>query len=126
MSDNRDGNAVFTAQQAEMKGFSTRNVMKDDFGMEVPVESVPLPSRGLIYPVDSSSHNRETIEIKAMTAREEDILTSRALIKKGTVITQLIKSCVVDKSINVESMISGDRNALMTAIRITGYGSDYN
>lgn len=125
MSDNRDGNAVFTAQQAEMKGFSTRNVMKDDFGMEVPVESVPLPSRGLIYPVDSSSHNRETIEIKAMTAREEDILTSRALIKKGTVITQLIKSCVVDKSINVESMISGDRNALMTAIRITGYGSDY-
>ena len=125
MSDNRDGNAVFTNQQAQMQGFTTRNVMKDDFGLEVPVESVPLPSEGKIYPQDSSSHNRETIEIKAMTAREEDILTSRALIKKGTVISALLRSCIVDKSINVDHLISGDRNALMTAIRITGYGSDY-
>ena len=123
--DNRDGNSIFTANQAQNQGFSTRNVMKDDFGMEVPVESVPLPSEGRIYPVDSSSHNRETIEIKAMTAREEDILTSRALIKKGTVISELLRSCIVDKSLNVDDLISGDRNALMTAIRITGYGSDY-
>jgi hypothetical protein len=61
-----------------------------------------------------------------MTAREEDILTSRALIKKGTVITHLLQSCLIDKSINVEEMLSGDRNAIMTALRITGYGSDYN
>ena len=125
MSDNRDGNAVFSAQQAQMQGFTTRNVMKDDFGIEVPVEAVPLPSEGKIYPADSSSHNRETIEIKAMTAKEEDILTSRALIKKGTVISALLRSCIVDKTIDVDSLISGDRNALMTAIRITGYGSDY-
>jgi hypothetical protein len=44
MSDTRDANSVFTAQHAQMKGFTTRNVMQDDFGMEVPVESVPLPS----------------------------------------------------------------------------------
>lgn len=125
MSDNRDGNAVFSAQQAQMQGFSTRNVMKDDFGMEIPVEAVPLPSKGVIYSPDSSSHNRATIDIRAMTAKEEDILTSRALIKKGTVISALLKSCIVDKSIDVEAMISGDRNALMTAIRITGYGSEY-
>ncbi len=125
MSDNRDGNSVFTAQQASAQGFSTRNVMKDDFGMEVPVESVPLPSEGKIYSSDSSSYNKETIEIRAMTAREEDILTSRALIKKGTVISELLRSCIVDKSIDVEKLISGDRNALMTAIRITGYGSEY-
>jgi hypothetical protein len=61
-----------------------------------------------------------------MTAREEDILTSRALIKKGTVITELLKSCLIDKSINVEHMLVGDRNALMTAVRITGYGSEYS
>jgi hypothetical protein len=60
-----------------------------------------------------------------MTAREEDILTSRALIKKGTVISELLRSCIVDKSIDVDKMISGDRNALMTAIRITGYGAEY-
>ena len=125
MSDNRDGNAVFTAQQAQTQGFTTRNVLQDDFNMDIPVESVPLPSQGKIYPPDSASHNRETIEIRAMTAKEEDILTSRALIKKGTVISSLLKSCIVDKSINVDSLISGDRNALMTAIRITGYGSEY-
>ena len=125
MSENRDGNAVFTASQAKGQGFSTRNVMKDDFGMEIPVESVPLPSQGKVYASDNSSHNKETIEIRAMTAREEDILTSRALIKKGTVISELLRSCIVDKSIDVDKMISGDRNALMTAIRITGYGADY-
>jgi len=125
MSESRDGNQVFTAQDAEMKGFETSNVMKDDFSMEIAVESVPLPSQGKIYPSDSASHNRETVEIKAMTAREEDILTSRAYIKKGTVISELLKSCIVDKKINVNNLISGDRNALMTAIRITGYGADY-
>ena len=93
--------------------------------MEVPVEAVPLPSQGLIYPEGTSIHQCETVEIKAMTAREEDILTSRALIKRGTVISELLRSCLIDKSIDVDSMISGDRNALMTAIRITGYGSDY-
>jgi hypothetical protein len=60
-----------------------------------------------------------------MTAREEDILTSRALIKKGTVITELLKSCLIDKSIDVQDMIAGDRNAIMVALRITGYGAEY-
>lgn len=99
--------------------------MKDDFGFEIPVESVPLPSRGLVYHAESPLHGQETIDIKAMTAREEDILTSRALIKKGTVITELIKSCLTDKRIDVNSMLSGDRNAVMVAIRVTGYGSEY-
>ena len=106
-------------------GMPTRNVMKDDFGFEIPVDSVPLPSRGVVYPTDSVLHGVETVEIRAMTAREEDILTSRALIKKGTVISELIKSCLVNKDIDVGEMIAGDRNAIMTALRITGYGSDY-
>ena len=121
----RDANQVFGADQATKQGFQTRNVMKDDFGMETPVESVPLPSEGKIYSSDSASHNRETIEIRAMTAREEDILTSRALIKKGTVISELLRSCIVDKNIDVDKLIAGDRNAVMTAIRVTGYGADY-
>jgi len=100
--------------------------MKDDFGFEVPVESIPLPSRGAVYPPTSPLHQQETVDVRAMTAREEDILTSRALIKKGTVITELIKSCLIDKRIEVSSMISGDRNALMVGLRVTGYGSDYN
>ena len=61
-----------------------------------------------------------------MTAKEEDILTSRSLIKKGTVITHLLKSCMINKTVDPDEMLTGDRNALMTAIRITGYGADYN
>ncbi len=101
------------------------NVMRDDFGMSIPIEAVPLPSRGIIYSPESPLFGKETLEIKSMTAKEEDILTSRAYIKNGTVISELIKSCLVDKSINVDELISGDRNALMVALRITGYGADY-
>jgi len=103
-----------------------QNVMKEDFGWEIPVESVPLPSRGILYSPDSTLYNRETIPIRAMTAHEEDILTSQALIKEGTVINRLIKSCVTDKSFEIDDMTIGDRNALMVSVRITGYGPDYN
>jgi hypothetical protein len=99
--------------------------MKDDFGFEIPVETVPLPSRGITYATEDTLSNTETVEIRAMTAREEDILTSKALIKKGTVISHLLKSCLIDKSIDPDVMLAGDRNAIMTALRITGYGSDY-
>ena len=101
------------------------DVLRDEFGLEIPVENIPLPSKGVVYPVDHPLHMQETVEIRAMTAREEDILTSKALIKKGTVITELIKSCLIDKRIDPNDMILGDRNALMVALRITGYGSDY-
>lgn len=124
MSDRNERNQVFTGGQPN-PGIPTRDIMKDDFGFEIPVESVPLPSRGVVYSQSSPLYNRETVDVRAMTAREEDILTSRALIKKGTVITELIKSCLIDKRIDVSSMISGDRNALMVALRITGYGSEY-
>lgn len=101
------------------------NIMKDEFGLDIPVEDVPLPSAGKVYHPDHPLHLQETVQIRAMTAREEDILTSKALIKKGTVITELIRSCLIDKRIDPNDMILGDRNALMVALRITGYGSDY-
>jgi len=115
-------NEVFSGQKS---GVPTSNVMKDDFGYEVPVELVPLPSGGIVYPTNSPLYGKSAVEVRAMTAREEDILTSKALIKKGTVITHLIKSCLTDKSVDVRNMISGDRNALMIALRVTGYGQSY-
>ncbi len=125
MSDRGDRNQVFGGQMGAPQGVMTRDVMRDDFGFEIPVETVPLPSAGLVYPEGSPLHLRETVDIRAMTAREEDILTSRALIKKGTVITNLLQSCMVDKNIDVQKMLSGDRNAVMISLRITGYGSEY-
>lgn len=102
-----------------------RNVIKDDFGFEIPVETVPLPSGGKCYDADHPLCGKDTVEIRAMTAREEDILTSKALIKKGTVITHLIKSCLIDKRIDPDTLLAGDRNALMVALRVTGYGTEY-
>ena len=90
MSEKREGNEVFSATSASQAGFTAVNVMKDDFGFETPVDLVPLPSRGTIYSVESGLSGKENVEVRSMTAKEEDILTSRALIKKGTVITELI------------------------------------
>ena len=101
------------------------NPVQDDFGWSVPVESIPLPSNGKIYPQNSPLHNKETVQIKAMTAQEEDILMSRALIKEGTVLTYLMNSCLIDKSINPRDMLNGDRLSVLVAIRITGYGPGY-
>jgi hypothetical protein len=105
---------------------SSFDKVKSDFGLEVPVETVPLPSSGKVYTPNSPLHNSEMVDIKAMTAKEEDILTSKAYLKKGTIISELIKSCLMDKSIDPRDMLSGDRNALMVAIRITGYGAEYD
>lgn len=99
---------------------------KSDFQFDIPVEIAPLPSCGKVYPPDNPLHMRDSIAFRAMTTREENILTSRALIKQGTVITHLIQSCLVDKEVDVQDMLSGDRSALMVALRITGYGKDYD
>ena len=125
-NDQRPRNEVFTGpSNTNPQGLPSSNVMRDDFNFEVPVEQVPLPSKGITYPADSPMHGKESVSIRAMTAREEDILTSKALIKKGTVISELLRSCVVDNGFEPDVMLTGDRNALMVALRVTGYGVEY-
>ena len=94
-------------------------------GFNVPVETVTLPSQGLVYPLGHPLSNEKQVDIKCMTAKEEDLLTSRALIKNGTVISQLLRSCILNKSVDPDDMLVGDRNAVLIAIRITGYGAEY-
>jgi len=120
-----DRNMIFGGGDHD-QGIERRDVMASDFDWEVPIESVPIPSEGKVYPQNSSMYGRRTINIKAMTAKEEDILSSRALINNGTVIKHLIRSCVIDDDVDVDDMLVGDRNALMISIRITGYGVDYS
>lgn len=122
----RPRNEIFGAPNIGNDPIPRVNVMRDDFGWEVPVETVPVPSQGKIYPPNSPLYGAQTIDIRAMTAREEDILTSRALLKKGTVITELIESCLIDDRVRSRDLIVGDRNALMISIRITGYGQMYS
>ncbi len=120
-------NAIFAARQAvENAGAVSRaEAARQELGIEIPSALVPLPSKGLVYPVGSPLYGKEEVEIKGMTTQEEDILMSRALIKKGTVITELIRSCLMDPGVQVNDLLSGDRNALMVAVRITGYGPEY-
>ena len=89
-----------------------------------PTEVVDLPSKGYYYPEDNSLSSGQ-IEIKYMTAREEDILTSQNLIQKGIVLDKLLESLVVDKKIDLNSMLIGDKNALFIAARVLAYGKEY-
>ena len=90
-----------------------------------PTDHVELPSQGKCYPAHHPLHNKETIEINYMTAKEEDILTSRSLLKKGLAIERLIDSLITDKTINGRELIVGDRNAILIAARGAAYGNDY-
>ena len=90
-----------------------------------PTEEVELPSKGLIYP-ESNPLSSGKVELKYMTAKEEDILSNQAYIQKGIVLDKLLKSLIVNKDINIDDLITGDKNAIFIASRILGYGKDYN
>ena len=89
-----------------------------------PTEIVDLPSKGKMYPEGSPLRSGQ-IEIKYMTAKEEDILTSQNLIKKGVVIDRLLDSLIVHKDVKVGDLLVGDKNAIMIAARILAYGAEY-
>ena len=91
---------------------------------QFPSEEVTLPSKGLLYPIDSSL-SKGKIEMKYMTAREEDILTNQNLIENGTVIDKLLESLIITK-IKYNDLLVGDKNAILVAARILGYGKDYS
>ena len=88
-----------------------------------PTEEVTLPSKGLLYPEGSPLRSGK-ITMKYMTAKEEDILTNQNYIKSGTVIDKLLQSLIVDMT-KIEDLLIGDKNAILVAARILGYGQDY-
>ena len=92
--------------------------------LKFPTEMVELPSKGLVYP-EGNPLSSGKIEMKYMTAKEEDILTNQNYINNGTVIDELLKSLIITK-INYNDLIVGDKNAIMVAARVLGYGKDYN
>ena len=90
-----------------------------------PTELVSLPSKGKLYPVSHPLHGKEEIEIKYMTAKEEDLLSNKSLLRKGVAIDRMLQSLIVDKSIKLESLLLGDKNAILIAARISAYGEEY-
>ena len=90
-----------------------------------PTEVISLPSKGWFYPPESPLASG-TLELKMMTAKEEDILTSKNLINKNIVLDKLLESVVIDKSVKLDEMLIGDRNAAFFALRRLAYGDQYD
>lgn len=91
--------------------------------LKIPTETVTLPSKGLVYP-ETSLLSKGEIEMRYMRAVDEDILTNINFIKQGTAIDKLLKSLIVTP-IDIDDVITGDKNAILFAARILGYGKDY-
>jgi len=95
------------------------------FSFVTPTDFVDLPSKGRFYGEGHPLHGSDTVEIRHMTAKEEDILTSESFLKKGVAVDRLLQSVIVNKQIKVTDLLLGDKNALIMATRITGFGAGY-
>ena len=102
--------------------FSTQTDQVQSF--EYPSEVIDLPSQGWFYP-QNSPLSRGKIDIKYMTAKEEDILTSQNLIKKGVVLDKLLEALIITPNVKMDDILVGDKNAIFIASRILAYGKDY-
>ena len=98
--------------------------MAENKKYDFPTEVITLPSEGKCYPEDHPLSSGE-LEIKYMTAKEEEIIASQNLISKGVVLDKLLESIIADKKINIDDIIIGDKNAIVLATRILGYGPEY-
>ncbi|NBU99063.1 MAG: hypothetical protein EBS19_12790, partial [Spirochaetia bacterium] len=106
-------------KELALQSYQQAQVRKSNF----PTEMVSLPSQGKVYP-ESNPLRSGQIEMKYMTAREEDILTSANLIRQGVVLDKLMQSLIVSP-INYNDLVIGDKNSILIASRILGYGKDY-
>jgi len=124
--------------QEDYKGMSDRDIaekLKQEHEVQQvrdyksPTEIIELPSKGLIYPKDNPLSSGK-IEMKYMTAKEEDILTTQSYIKDGSVLDRLFQSLIIGNGegipIKYVDLCTGDKNAIMIAARILGYGKDYD
>lgn len=103
--------------------------MKPPSYFEVPTETVPLLSKGLIYPPEFPLFHAGSVDIRAMTVRDEEILLNRAYYKKNIALEKLIHACIVcpeKEKINIEDLLIGDMAAILISIRILGYGAKFS
>ena len=115
-----DKTSIQDLKQSIIQDYNQRDLKKNNF----PTEVITLPSKGLLYPEDSPLRSG-TIELKYMTAAEEDILTTQSLIKQGVVLDKLFQALIVTP-IKYNDLIGADKDAIMIAARILGYGKMYD
>ena len=122
-----DDAPAVTAAAATPPPIPETNTARSTGGLNfvVPTDHIELPSAGKFYPEGHPLHNQETIEIRHMTARDEEILTSRTLLKKGIAIDRLLQNVIVDKRVKVSELLIGDKNTILVFSRMLAYGPDY-
>lgn len=124
--DYKNPNQLTNEQIVEM--VKQQHEQKQISEYKFPTEIIELPSKGLVYATDNPLSSGK-VEMKYMTAKEEDILTTQSYIKDGSVLDRLFKSLIVGNgdgvSIKYDELVTGDKNAIMIAARILGYGKDY-
>lgn len=116
-----DETIQITRQNSAMK--TVINAFGNKTETKYPTEIIELPSRGYFYDVSNPLSSGE-VEMKTMTAKDEDILTSTSLLKKGKAIEKLLESLVVS-DVDLGTMLLGDKNALIFAARRLAYGDIY-
>lgn len=126
----RNKNRVGGTKQPQPDNAPPQSLMGGDteatpFSFVVPTEFVELPSGGRFYTETHPLHQMNTVEIRHMTAKEEDMLTSRTLLKQGVALDRVIQSLIVDPAIKADHLLVGDRNAIIIATRAAAYGTDY-
>jgi len=119
------GNNPGVAQSQDPPPLPQAQSADSPFNFVVPTEMIDLPSKGRFYSEGHPLCGIDTIEIRHMTAKEEDILTSATFLKKGIALDKMLQSIIVNKQIKVGDLLIGDKNALLIASRVFGYGANY-
>ena len=114
-----------TIEELSNLNSNTPATTTSNFNFVTPTEMVSLPSQGKFYSEDHPLHNKDAIEIKHMTAKEEDILLNQGYLNRGVAVDKLLESVITDKSIKLNDLLIGDKNAIVIAARVTGYGPTY-
>ena len=122
-NSDRSGTEIPKPEQADAPPMEA--VASGGLNFVTPTEFVDLPSKGKYYPEGHPLHNEEVIEMRYMTAKEEDILPSPSLLKKGVAIDRVLQNLIVPSGVNIQELVLGDRAAMILSSRISAYGADY-
>ena len=125
LSVNNEQDVASQIAAVHMQNISEQKQVEQNFAFTMPTEFVELPSKGMYYLPDHPLYNKASVELRYMTAKDEDILTNKSMIKQGIAIDRLLESLLIDKRIKAKDLLSGDKNAILINARSSGYGSEY-
>jgi len=125
MRNNEDRTGPVNPDNSTAATEATTTPTRSPLEFVTPTDFVELPSRGVGYAKTHPLHGKEVLEIKYMTAKEEDILTSRSLLRKNMAVERLLQSIILNKTIDPKTMLTGDRNAVLIQARASAYGREY-